>query len=64
MGSDRHALAVEDLEHDLRRNGIEATICELNATTATATVVAESYLDFILAKAELKLKGLTAVQPG
>jgi hypothetical protein len=47
MLTDRHALAVENLQHDLRRAGIDATITELNANSATATVVAQSYVDWL-----------------
>jgi 5'/3'-nucleotidase SurE len=40
-----------------------SVITELNAKTATATVSAKSYADWLLAKWELNQKGVTAVRP-
>ena len=64
MVSDRHALALEDLQAHLRRCGVECTVCELNLTMGTVVVHSNSVVDWLLAKSELKQRGLTAVQPG
>lgn len=56
-------LAAEDLEHDLRSWGVAVTISELDPKSRTVTVLAPTYTDFILARVELKLRGLTAVRP-
>jgi hypothetical protein len=61
---DKIAIAEADLQADLRRNGVECTICELEPSTATVIVRANSVVDWLLAKHDLKEKGLTAVQPG
>jgi hypothetical protein len=61
--SDRITLAEDDLQHDLRTAGIEATVCELNLAASTVVVSAHSVVDWLLAKHELGAKGLTAIQP-
>jgi hypothetical protein len=45
MVNDRPSLGLADLQAGLRRNGIEATVCELDFSTGTVTVHAHSTVD-------------------
>lgn len=55
--------ALEDLEKNLREWGVQVTLTEIDTKTRTATVLAPTYADYILARVELKLRGLKAIRP-
>lgn len=52
MVSDRLQMTLDDLQAHLRHAGIDATITEINANSATPTVVAQSYVDWLAYVAE------------
>jgi hypothetical protein len=58
---DRHQLALDEIQEHLRQCGVEAIITGLDLRNGIATVAANTTLDWLLTKSELKQKGLTAV---